>query len=103
MAALGTLDPDRLRCGRCGDDLLPEEVEGHLNSEGRSSVSEMDRAGNARWFRAWKTATRIRHFTAAGDRERAVEEFEALMGLVEEESPSASEDRTGQPRPARTA
>lgn len=28
---------DRLRCGKCGDDLLPSEVEGHLNSEGRTS------------------------------------------------------------------
>lgn len=29
------LDVDRLRCGDCGDDLLPSEVRGHLLAEGR--------------------------------------------------------------------
>lgn len=30
---------DRLRCGQCGDDLLLEELEGHLASEGRQTQS----------------------------------------------------------------
>lgn len=98
------LAPERLRCGQCGDDLLPGELEGHLNAEGRTSLSERDRADNARWFRAWKTAGRIRDFTAAGDKDRAVEEFEALMRLVEEESPGAAgPGPTGESRAARPA
>ena len=38
-----TLNAERLRCGACGDDLLPGEVEGHLNSEGRTARPEPDR------------------------------------------------------------
>ncbi len=30
------IDVDHLRCGQCGDDLLPEHIEGHLLSEGRT-------------------------------------------------------------------
>jgi hypothetical protein len=35
-AAQPAIDVGRLRCGRCGDDLLLSEIEGHLNSEGRT-------------------------------------------------------------------
>ncbi len=32
---LQPFDVDRLRCGQCGDDLLPDELIGHLYAEGR--------------------------------------------------------------------
>lgn len=37
--AAAVIDADTLRCGQCGDDLLPEHIEGHLNSEGRTLLA----------------------------------------------------------------